>query len=194
VAKSYEPDEFDRIAEQGGPLGVHRAHRPWWTRVLPILLAFVLAGAAAYFLATYYWNQDGSSSDDQPSVTPSPSVVESPSPEPSPTLSPTPSPSPEPEPEPVIEFDTDVVVLNAAGIAGLAGEQQEELEAEGFTSVSAGNLTQNLPDENTVFYSSESLADTAELIGEILGIAAVQQGDPPGGTSLEVVLRSDPDA
>ncbi|MEX0913417.1 MAG: LytR C-terminal domain-containing protein [Demequina sp.] len=194
MAKSYEPDEFDRIAEQGGPLGVHRAHRPWWTRLLPILLAFVLAGGAAYGLATYYWNQDGGAGDGEPSASPTPSVINTPSPEPTPTPSPTPSPSPEPEPEPVIEFDTDVVVLNAAGIAGLAGEQQAELEAEGFTSVSAGNLSQNRPAENTVFYASETLADTAELIGEILGITTVELGDPPGGTSLEVVLRSDPDA
>lgn len=173
---------------------MHRAHRPWWTRLLPILLAFVLAGGAAYGLATYYWNQDGGAGDGEPSASPTPSVINTPSPEPTPTPSPTPSPSPEPEPEPVIEFDTDVVVLNAAGIAGLAGEQQAELEAEGFTSVSAGNLSQNRPAENTVFYASETLADTAELIGEILGITTVELGDPPGGTSLEVVLRSDPDA
>jgi hypothetical protein len=85
-------------------------------------------------------------------------------------------------------------VLNAAGIGGLAATNQEKLEDDGFTSVAASNLTSNLPDQNTVIYSSDDDAETAARVAEVLGIDDVEQGSPPGGASIEVILVSDPDA
>lgn len=195
MASTFERDEFDDIAEQGGPLGVHRAPRAWWTRALPVLVAFVLAGAAAYGLATYYWGPGSANApvaETSPGTSPQPTTSPAESPAPEPESSP--EPEPEPDPEPVINFDTDITVLNAAGIGGLAATNQEKLEDDGFTSVAASNLTSNLPDQNTVIYSSDDDAETAARVAEVLGIDDVEQGSPPGGASIEVILVSDPDA
>jgi hypothetical protein len=195
VASTFERDEFDDLAEQAGPVGVHRAHRNVLARLLvALVVTFVLAGGAAYGLATYYWESGGGTPDptETPSPTPDPTPTIDPSPSPSP--SPSLSPSPEPEPEPVINFGVGVTVLNASGIGGLAGKQQEELEDAGFTNVAAGNLTFSLPEENTVIYAAAGQADTAAFIAEVLGIDNVEQGSPPGGNAIEVILRTDPDA
>lgn len=187
MARRYTPDEFDRLAEQGGPVGVHRAPRSVWSRILPVLIAFVLAGVAAYFAATYMWNQGTPSSPGDvivPTLEPEPEVTPSPDPEP--------SPSPSPEPEPVIHLDAEVRVLNASGIGGLAGRTATALGEAGFTSVSAGDLGSNRPDVNTVFHSSAEHADTAQFIAETLGIEVVVMSATPSGRPIDVVLRTDP--
>lgn len=188
MAKKFPPDEFDRLAQQGGPIGAHRAPRSVWSRILPLVLALVLAGGAAYGLATYFWNANAPSDDPDPIITFEPEVT--PTPTPTPSVSPTPSPSPSPEPE--IFLDTAVRVYNAAGIGGLAGRQASRLESAGFTNVTAGNLSSNLPDVNTVYYASATLADTAQLVADTLGIATIVNAPPPAGGAIEVVLRTDP--
>lgn len=176
-------------------MGVHRAPRHWFSRVLPVLLAFVIAGVVAFVAATVYWQNTGTGPPDVgPTLTTSPEPTDATSPAPSVTPSDEPEPEPEPDPEPVINFDANVSVLNASGIGGLAGSNQAELEAEGFTNVSAGNLSFSLPDANTVVYESDDQADTAARIAQILDIATVEQGTPPGGAAIEVILRTDPDA
>lgn len=195
MPQTFEPDEFDRIAEQGGPVGVHRAPRHWFSRILPMLIAFGVAGLVAFAAATYYWQNTGSDpADVGPTLTTSPEATDSPVDTPSPSATATAEPEPEPSPEPVINLDANISVLNASGIGGLAGSNQEQLEAEGFTNVSAGNLTFSLPEENTVIYESDDQADTAARIAEILDIDNVEQGTPPGGAAIEVILRTDPDA
>jgi len=195
VANKFERDEFDDLAEQGGPLGVHRAPRKVWARLLvALVVTFALAGGAAYALATYYWESGSNSAApvETPTVDPTPTFDPSPTPTAEPTPSPSPEPEPEPEPEPVINFGANVTVLNASGVGGLAGRQQEKLQAAGFTSVATGNLTFSLPDVNTVIYANEAQADTAARIGEVLGITTVIQGTPPGGSAIEVILRTNP--
>ncbi|GIG53710.1 LytR C-terminal domain-containing protein [Demequina activiva] len=206
MAQDYPRDEFDEIAEHGGPVGVHRAPRPWWTRILPPLLAFLIAGAVAYGLAMLLWN----SGDSSPEPAPTPTVTVSPDEEPSaeptetsePSAEPSAEPSPEPtptpteteEPEPSILFDAQVHIRNGAGIQGLAGEQQEILVDSGYTNTEANNISGSLiPDgANVVIYGEDRLADTAADIGEKLGIDRVEMGDTPGGAEIEVLLASEP--
>ena len=151
MAQRYEPDEFDQIALEGGPVGVHRAPRPWWTRLLPPLIAFLIAGLITFGILVLLWNQDivGPDEDSTPTVTitpapedttpePTETADEGESPAPEPT-DPEPEPEPEPteteEPEPVILHDAQVHVRNGAGVQGLAGVQQETLEAAGYTNI-----------------------------------------------------------
>ncbi|MFW2512262.1 LytR C-terminal domain-containing protein [Demequina sp. SO4-13] len=208
MSEHYEPDEFDEIAAQGGPVGVHRAPRTWWSRVLPPLLAFVIAGAVAFAIATLLWNRDvvgGAEPTAEPTVTitPSgePSVTASPVPsattqEPVASPTPTPTPTETEEPEPVILYDSQVHVRNGARIQGLAGEQQEALADAGYTNLEANNIDPSLiPDgTNVVTYDGERLADTAQDIADILGIEAVDGGGTPGGAEIEVLLASDPES
>ena len=208
MAQKYEPDEFDQIALEGGPVGVHRAPRPWWTRLLPPLLAFLIAGLVALGIALLLWSQDivGPDPSPTPTVTVTPPAEETPAPEPTDTPdveSPEPDvtePEQEPEPtetaepEPVILYDAQIHVRNGASIQGLAGEQQAVLEDAGYSNLEANNISLSLiPDgANVVTYSEERLADTAQDVADALGIDAVDGSGTPGGAEIEVLLAGNP--
>jgi hypothetical protein len=204
VAQDYPQDEFDEIAAHGGPVGVHRAPRPWWTRILPPLLAFLLAGAVAYAIAMVLWNSGGSSPDPAPTPTvvvtptdePTTAPTAEPTAEPTESAQPSPTPSETAEPEPVVIFDAQVHVRNGAGVQGLAGVQQEILVDGGYTNTEANNIDSGLipGGANVVMYSEDRLADTAADVAERLGIDAVEMGDTPGGAEVEVLLATDPAA
>jgi len=204
VAQDYPRDEFDEIAAESGPVGVHRAPRPWWSRVLPPLIAFVLAGLAAWAIAWWLWNSD--SSPDEPVPTPSvtvtpsdePTATESPTPsaEPSETSEPTPTPTETEEPEPVIIYDAQVHVRNGAGIQGIAGAQEQILIDAGYTNTEANNINSSLipGGSNVVLYDGDRVADTAQDVADQLGIDRVESGGTPGGAEIEVLLATDPGA
>lgn len=202
-SNGYEQDEFD--AASAGPVGVHRAPRNPWAKVWPPLLAFVLVGLLTFGAVFLFWNRDALSDwfgGSEPAASPTPSVTATaeasptPSVTPSATPSPTPTPSETAEPEPVIDYDAAIAVRNGAGITGLAGQNQTILTDAGFTDVDANDLpTGDRPGANTVQYTADDLADTAALVAETLGIDAVEQvGSTPGGTSIEVLLVTDPSA
>lgn len=193
-------DEFEQLAADRGPVGVHRKRRnPLWRALIPVF-ALIIGGAVAFAIATAMWKINGGEGLPptgevptptitqthiaEPTETPEPQVTESESPEPEPTF--------EEPPAPVINFNAAVSVLNGAGIQGLAGRQQSELEAAGFTAVTATNLTGSKPAVNTVRYGDASQADTAQRIAEVLGITAVEQGTTTGA-AIDVLLVTDPD-
>lgn len=205
MAQQYEPDEFDQIAQDGGPVGVHRAPQPWWTRLLPPILAFVIAGLVALGIALLLWNRELVGPEPSPTptvtVTPSPEVTASPEPTEEPeTQSPEPEPEPEPEPtetaepEPTILYDSQVHVRNGAGVQGLAGAQQEILEDAGYSNIEANNISSSLipGGTNVVTYSEARLADTAQDVADALGIDAVDGDGTPGGAEIEVLLATNP--
>ena len=87
---------------------------------------------------------------------------------------------------------TPVMVLNAASIGGLAGEQAQKLTTAGFTAVETGNAEPTV-DDSTVFYTSEDLRPTADLVAQTLGLTEVVL-DTSGTLGITVLLVSDPDA
>ncbi|WP_062304672.1 LytR C-terminal domain-containing protein [Demequina subtropica] len=201
MTTAHEPDEFDQIAQSGGPVGVHRAPRPWWSVAIVPLVVFVVAGLVAFVVAQLFWNTG---------VTPSSTVSESPAAEvtteatseattePSETVSEEPSetPSEEPsetaEPEPVIDYDASIAVLNGSGITGLAGSQATLLEEAGFATPTADNLSGAIPTANRVVYADEAMADTAAEVASTLGIDTVELGEPTTDVDVEVQLVSSP--
>jgi hypothetical protein len=195
VTEQFPPDEFDEIAKRGGPVGVHRAPRPWWSRLLAPVLIFLIAGAAAYLVANYMWNQEVDTPDE-----PTPTIAETiqstvtPSPEPTNSAQPSsePSPSPEPSETAVVEFDAAIAVLNGSGISGLAGKQETILEDAGFTDVTAANLTVAKPDANVVVYTSEDLKATAQEVAKQLGIDLISLDVTQTEAVVEVHLVTDP--
>ncbi|WP_062527289.1 LytR C-terminal domain-containing protein [Demequina rhizosphaerae] len=200
MTDEYPRDEFDEIAESGGPVGVHRSPRPWWWIIVVPVVVFVVAGLLAFGVARFLWDTgSGSESTATPSATATAEPTESASAtaEPSASASATTEPSetaePEPsetaEPEPVISYDAPITVLNGTGVSGLAGEQAGILTDAGFTDVSAANLTGS-PSANVVIYDSEERADTAQEVADLLGIDAVEFGDTETLADIEVQIVS----
>lgn len=197
----YPEDEFDVPADPDAPRGVHRAPRSAWSRWWPFVAVLVLAPVLAYGAVTVWGmlNEPGTSdpgastADEVPGDTTDDGATDDGTGEQPAEGEGTPTePDAAPAPQPVLS--TPVVVLNAAGIAGLAGQQQEKLTGAGFTAVTTGNSEGEGLTGSTVFYASEDLKATADLVGQTLGIAAVtlSADDAPGGIS--VVLLTDPEA
>ena len=69
-----------------------------------------------------------------------------------------------------------------------------QLTAAGFTKVTAANTTAASPTASTVFYGSDSLKATAELVAQTIKVSAVQLSPTDAQGGITVVLRSDPGA
>ena len=189
MSDQYPPDEFDEIAKRGGPVGVHRAPRPWWTKLVAPVLVFLIAGAAAYLIASYLWNREVETPED-PTPTISETVETTITASPTPTSSPSITPSP--TPSQTVEFGAKVAVLNGAGIPGLAASQQAKLADAGFGSVTAGNLSGTKPSTNVVVYASDEFKATATEVAKQLGIETISLDVPQTAVDVEVHLISDP--
>ena len=193
MSDQYPPDEFDEIAKHGGPVGVHRAPRPWWSRLVAPVIVFLIAGGVAFAIASYLWSRDVKTPD-EPTPTVTESVEETVTPSPTSSASPsvTPSPTPTSAPTQEVNFDAKVTVLNGSGITGLAAESQSVLKKGGFTSVGADNLAGAKPSANVVVYVSDDLEATAQEVAKQLGISDIQQGTPEKKVDVEVHLVTDP--
>jgi hypothetical protein len=188
----YPEDEFDSLGADRVPQGVHRAPPSRWRTLLPFILVLILAPALAYLGVSYLSNQGSPAS----SSTTTPTAPESVAPEetatPEETAAPeeTESPEPEPTPEANVIRDAQIFVLNGAGVAGLAGGAADKLTADGFTNVTPDDYGSRLPTVSTVYYNNADLADTAQQVGAVLGIAQlVELADATD--SIAVVLRRD---
>lgn len=191
-----QPDEFDRLAETPGPVGVHRAKRGKLVRILAPFLIFALAGGLAYGVVIFLWQNSGGVGLPPAGDQATPTITETKIIGPSPTVTPTPSPTVSAEPTeeaPPVDLATPVAVLNGAGISGLAGRQQQELVDNGFSAVTTGNLTGTKPAQNTIRYADASQATTATRVGEVLGVSTVEQGETSAG-GIDVLLVTNPDA
>ncbi|MBO3084984.1 LytR C-terminal domain-containing protein [Cellulomonas fengjieae] len=186
---SYPEDEFDVPSNPDVPRGVHRAPRSAWSRWWPFAVVLVVAPVLAFTLvnlAARDGNLPALPGTSNPAVEPSPEA-----PTEGETAAETPPVEEPVAPQPVM--DTPIVVLNAAGIGGLAAEQAEELTTAGFTAVTTGNI-EATTDDSVVYYASEDQKVTADLVAQTLGVATVTAGAPNGGTAITVVLVTDPDA
>ena len=190
---SYPEDEFDVPSNPDVPRGVHRAPRSAWSRWWKFLVVLALLPVLAFTLVNFA-ARDGNLPS-LPGTSNSPEAQEDTTTDPAtegeaPTDTET-TPVEEPAaPAPVLT--TPVSVLNAAGIGGIAGEQAAKLTAAGFTAVTTGNADPT-EDVSTVFYTSEDLRPTADLVAQTLGLTEVVllAADEPG---ITVQLVSDPDA
>ncbi|MDM7830501.1 LytR C-terminal domain-containing protein [Cellulomonas edaphi] len=196
----YADDEFDAPAGPDVPRGVHRAPRSAWSRWWPFVVVIVLVPALAYALVTWA-SRDNSTNDDAsgepsssasaPATSGSPGTSETPKSQ-EPSTETTSEPPASEEPTATAELGTPVVVYNAAGISGLAKSTAGELEAAGFTSVTSTNFSGTKPAASTIYYASEDLEPTAALVGQTLGIDALELSASDAGDGVSVVLVSDP--
>ncbi|MEZ0446807.1 LytR C-terminal domain-containing protein [Cellulomonas sp. ICMP 17802] len=195
---SYPEDEFDVPSNPDVPRGVHRAPRSAWSRWWPFLLVLVLAPALAFVLVNLA-ARDGnlpalpgaSSPASDSSGTPDDTASDGAT---SPTDTATET-TPADQPSAAAPaMDTPVTVLNAAKISGLAGTQAEKLTAAGFTAVTTGNFTGTAPADSVVYYATEDLKATADLVAATLGLTTVTLSADDAGTGVSVVLTSKPGA
>ena len=198
----YADDEFDAPTGPDVPRGVHRAPRSAWSRWWPFIVVIIVVPAIAYALVTWA-SRDNTATDDattpaastsasstakastsaKPSTTPTKAATEE--------ASPTEAATTEP-PAAEVALDTPVTVFNAAGISGLAGRTVDKLEAAGFTSAKADNFSGTKPGSSTIYYASEDLEPTAALVGQTIGVDALEMSAADAGDGISVVLISDP--
>lgn len=76
-----------------------------------------------------------------------------------------------------------VVVLNGAGVAGLAAAAQQALEKHGFTVEATGN-TDTVGRENTAVHFPESMREEAELLARVLPQAELVAEKWTGGQDV----------
>ena len=93
-----------------------------------------------------------------------------------------------------IDLDDPYEKIGAELVKEVAKKVGDQLTAAGFTKVTTGNATATTPTASTVFYGSESLKATAELVAKTIKVSAVQLSATEAPSGITVVLRSDPSA
>jgi hypothetical protein len=188
----YPEDEFD-VPNPDAARGVHRAPRSAWSRWWPFVAVLVITPLVAYGLVTLAARQGdlpttGSSQGADPAASDSASAP------PDAAATEGAGSTPPVETAPAVNMAAPVVVLNAAQISGLAKAQATKLTDAGFTAVTTGNFTGTKPADSVVFYASEELAPTAQLVASTLGITTATLSAADAGTGISVVLAKDPSA
>ena len=189
---SYPPDEFDAPPDPDSPRGVHRAPRSAWSRWWPFVAVIVIVPLVAWAAVTYLAGKG--QLPDIPGVASTSTAQATTGPTDAASAQATAPAAPTTTAAPAVELGTPVSVLNGSKIAGLAKKVGDQLSAVGFTKVTAGNATSSTPTASTVFYGSESLKATAELVAQTIKVNAVEMSATEAPSGITVVLRSDPSA
>ncbi|WP_448059085.1 LytR C-terminal domain-containing protein [Cellulomonas hominis] len=191
----YPEDEFDAVGDHDVPRGVHRAHRSGWRRAAPFLVVLVVFPLLAFGLVTWLSSEDGmptisgllgDDASDDASASVDPGAGQTPS-----ATQEAPVETQEPVVQPTPILTTPVSVLNAARRSGLAAGAADTLTSAGFTTVDAGNGTAGDATATTVFYASEDLRDTADLVAQTLGITTVTLSPELAPDGVTVLLLPD---
>lgn len=176
----YEPDQFDREADQVGAHGAHRAEEPFFKRNLSTIIVIV---AALVALALVLWAVSGLGKGSENSPAPVESSTSAPaaSGEDAPVASDnggdqgdngggdaTEKPSEEPAPE--VDRESPVLVLNGKRKQGMAGRWQKALEEQGWTKIDTdtGKRSKNAG----VYYKNDEDQATAEALAKYVGVEA----------------------
>ena len=200
AAYPYPPDEFDAPPDPDAPRGVHRAPRSAWSRWWPFLAVIVIVPLVAWGAVTLLAQNGqlpdlpgaGSTARTDDESTAPPSETASTAPTDTTTSEPPAQETTPAAPQP--DLAVPVSVLNGAKINGLAKKVSDQLSAAGFTAVTADNTTATSPAASTVFYGSDDLAATAQLVASTIKVDAVVQSPADAPAGITVVLRSDPSA
>jgi len=197
AAYRYPPDEFDAAPDPDAPRGVHRAPRSAWSRWWPFLAVIVVVPLVAWGAVTVL--AQGGHLPDLPGAGATQTQDALTGPTDSATGQPTggattPAVAPTTPAAQQAVLTTPVSVLNGSKINGLAGQVASKLTAAGFTTVTTGNATGTTPVASTVFYGSDALKATAELVGQTIHVSNVVMSPTDAPNGIVVVLRSNPSA
>lgn len=192
----YPRDEFDQVPETSDRHGVHRARMatPKSNGLGLIILAAVLAlavGALSFFVLPLLGTGGpstpvaGATSTPAATASASPSATEqeSKSAEAEATTEPsdeaTPEPTDEATDEPTEEAaavnkQDPVMILNGAGVSGLAGTVSQTVQNDGWTIAVVDNWGGAPLAGSVIFYNPGQEAN-AQALGELLGITDLQE-------------------
>lgn len=192
----YPRDEFDQVPETSDRHGVHRARMatPKSNGLGLIILAAVLAlavGALSFFVLPLLGTGGPSTPVAGPTSTPAATASASPSATEQETESAeaeaTTKPSDEPTPEPTDEATDEpteeaaavnkqdpVMILNGAGVSGLAGTVSQTVQNDGWTIAVVDNWGGAPLAGSVIFYNPGQEAN-AQALGELLGITELQE-------------------
>jgi cytoskeletal protein RodZ len=192
----YPKDEFDDTSVQV-PVGLHRGSRTVGSRLLPYIITLVVAVIVA--LAVWLWvsgtaaslfgnNADTASTSssqttdqpvDQPSKTGDPAGDSDANTDDTPDVdtdgTDTDTTDTQTPATPPVNHSAQVIVYNATGKTGYAATQAKILTDAGYTQVTADNKNSGLPLENTIYYKTPEDLTTAQDVGKLLGITAINQ-------------------
>jgi hypothetical protein len=198
AAYRYPPDEFDAPPDPDAPRGVHRAPRSAWSRWWPFLAIIVVVPLVAWGAVTVLAQGGhlpdlgaGGSQTQDAGTGPTDAATTQPT---GTATATTPAATPTTHAAQQAVLTTPVSVLNGSKINGLAGQVASKLTAAGFTNVTTGNTTAATPVASTVFYGSDALKATAELVGQTIHVSNVVMSPTDAPNGIVVVLRSNPSA
>lgn len=192
----YPEDEFDRIGKTL-PQGAHRPSQPWWHGFLPFVIVIIAAPLLAWALLLLIGSHPSDTAKNTTSPTPDTSVTEpapstseaqTPAPEVTPSETPSEAPTSAEPSAPELDRTTEVAVLNASGVNGLAAKTKDRIAQKGYSKVTAKNFTGTKPRQNTIYFSSKC-AEEAKEIQQILQIDMVVERADISGVQV-VLVRS----
>ena len=206
----YPRDEFDQVPETSDRHGVHRARMatPKSNGLGLIILAAVLAlavGALSFFVLPLLGTggpstpADGATSTPAATASASPSATEQKSPRAEaeattkPSAKATPEPTDEATDEPTDEASAvnkqdPVMILNGAGVSGLAGTVSQTVQNDGWSIAVVDNWGGAPLAGSVIFYNPGQEAN-AQALGDLLGITELQEN---GGVSQYVTVALGP--
>ncbi|MGC0249333.1 LytR C-terminal domain-containing protein [Pseudactinotalea sp. Z1748] len=217
----YDEDEFDVLGADRTPQGVHRAPVPRWRQLLPFAIVIVVAPLLAWAGVSILSGNFGSEPDPTPAVTATedqteeetegengdgengtdPESTEEDEPENGDGENGTDEDNGEagdeateedPTDDPVdLDRDVRILILNGAGVAGIAGSTAETLNNEGWTNTSTADYGQALPTDTTLYYHDAQVAEEAEAVAADLGIEATVESASAASSGIVIVLRPD---
>lgn len=172
----YPPDRFDDEADAASFHGAHRAEEPFWRQNL-IYIIIIAAAAVVLVVLLFLIGGMGGGGDDR-AADPTTPAASSEDAEASDGGGGEEATEEEPAGEP--DLSTPVMVINAGGINGMAGDWQESLQIDGWTEVGVGTADQR-QQEPVVFYRDEDDAATAQALAERVGAGEATQSDEYDG-------------
>ncbi|TCD53624.1 LytR family transcriptional regulator [Alloscardovia theropitheci] len=209
----YPRDEFDHIT--GGNGGAHRGSKTILARIMPYIIAIVVAAVLAGIFLTWTngWlgrnglnlfpstsstttqqsngstqsSQSSKKTDSQSNSSNGSSQSSSDSTSSSASNSSSETQQTAAQPD----KSRSVYVFNATGINGYAADRASVLTNAGYSSVTPTNpSTGNLPSENTVWYVNDGDQTTAQDVASQLGISNVQKVNGLNQGDIAVILVS----
>lgn len=160
----YPPDQFDREAETTSFHGAHRAEEPFWRQNLLYIL--VIAAAVLVLLGLLFAIGGMGGGKDEPSTDPTTTQA-----------APATSDGGGETPAPQGDKTVPVLVVNAGGQKGMAGNWKQHLLDTGWADVSI-QTAKSRQEEPVVFYKDEADAATAQMLAQEAGVeGGAQQSD-----------------
>ncbi len=182
----YAPDQFDREAETTSFHGAHRAEESFWRQNLLYVIIIAAAVLTLLVLLFVIGGMGRDNGGDAPAAT---STASAPVEQQSPGASDgggTSTPAQE------VSRDTPVLVVNAGGQNGMAGEWRDELTSKGWTKVDI-STADSRQEQAVVFYRDEADAASANQLAQEVGLDGAQQSDEYDARITFVAVESPQD-